>query len=52
MSCSRKKKNEDNCNCSYKPCPRRGICCECVLYHRANKQLPACLRDGSDEVFT
>ncbi len=29
-------------NCSYGPCARKGACCECVSYHRKNKQLPAC----------
>ncbi len=36
-------KNLRQCNCSYEPCPRKGICCECLAYHWANKELPACL---------
>ena len=35
--------NAKRCNCSYEPCPRKGICCECLYYHRKNGQLPACL---------
>jgi hypothetical protein len=40
--CPNQKQNLVNCNCSYNPCPRKGICCECILYHRQNGQLPAC----------
>ena len=36
------KQNKTSCNCSYEPCARKGICCECIKYHRANGQLPAC----------
>lgn len=34
--------NKKNCNCSYEPCPRKGLCCECLTYHRNSGQLPAC----------
>jgi Domain of unknown function (DUF6485) len=34
--------NKKRCNCTYDPCSRKGICCECVAYHRAQDQLPAC----------
>ncbi len=30
------------CNCTYPTCSRKGICCECLHYHRAKKELPAC----------
>lgn len=40
--CKNKKKNLANCNCTYEPCERKGICCECVVYHRTKAQLPAC----------
>lgn len=38
-------KNENliACNCSYEPCSRKGICCECLPYHWRMKELPACL---------
>lgn len=36
------KSNMTKCNCTYEPCARKGICCECLHYHRANGQLPAC----------
>ncbi len=41
MECM-KEKNIDQCNCSYGGCPRHGICCECLRYHRAKGALPAC----------
>ncbi len=35
-------KTNIKCNCSYPGCPRKGICCECLHYHREKNQLPAC----------
>jgi hypothetical protein len=40
--CPNQQKNLEHCNCTYEPCPRKGICCECISYHRASGQLPAC----------
>ena len=37
-----KTKNMANCNCSYEPCNRKGVCCECIVYHRRMGELPAC----------
>ncbi len=42
MSCSNAKSNIDACNCTYPGCPRKGNCCECLHYHLAVNQLPAC----------
>lgn len=33
--------NSDYCNCTY-PCSRKGLCCECLTYHRRMGELPAC----------
>ena len=41
MEC-RKERNLKDCNCTYKGCARKGICCECVRYHRQRGELPAC----------
>ncbi len=41
MEC-KKDINIKRCNCSYSPCPRKGICCECLAYHRSRRELPAC----------
>ncbi|MFH1073861.1 MAG: DUF6485 family protein [Candidatus Firestonebacteria bacterium] len=40
MDC-KKKTNLSECNCTY-PCSRKGICCECITYHRDSGELPAC----------
>ncbi|MFA5357697.1 MAG: DUF6485 family protein [archaeon] len=40
MKC-RQKTNLKNCNCSFE-CERKGICCECISYHRERGELPAC----------
>lgn len=41
MDC-RKALNSAKCNCTWEPCSRKGVCCECVAYHRAMDELPAC----------
>ncbi|HAR48621.1 cytosolic protein [Smithella sp. SCADC] len=41
MEC-KKEKNLDKCNCTYEPCSRKGVCCDCLTYHRKNRELPAC----------
>ena len=40
MEC-KKEQNKEYCNCSYS-CAKKGICCECIKYHRSNRELPAC----------
>ncbi|MFH0796032.1 MAG: DUF6485 family protein [Candidatus Omnitrophota bacterium] len=34
--------NKAKCTCTYEPCSRKGFCCECVVYHRSNGELPGC----------
>jgi len=41
MECN-KEQNLILCNCSYEPCSRKGICCECISYHLKMRELPAC----------
>ena len=41
MDC-KKDTNLKRCNCTYSGCPRQGICCDCIAYHLAKRQLPAC----------
>ena len=41
MECQ-KEKNLKRCNCTYSPCTRKGMCCECLHYHLKMRQLPAC----------
>ena len=45
-------KIDDNlvpCNCTYEPCGRKGRCCDCISYHRAAGELPACYFDAAAE---
>ena len=48
MEC-RNENNSKNCNCSYEPCPRKGICCECIRYHLLMRELPACCFPNDEE---
>lgn len=41
MEC-KKQVNLQRCNCTYQPCSRKGVCCECIAYHRRMDELPAC----------
>jgi len=41
MECKQKEILE-RCNCSYPGCPKKGHCCDCLAYHLAKRQLPAC----------
>lgn len=42
MECVRKENNLERCNCTYPGCPRKGICCECIAYHKKKGELPGC----------
>jgi hypothetical protein len=35
--------NKKRCKCTYEPCDRKGICCECLRYHLSRKELPGCI---------
>ncbi|MBG0775792.1 MAG: cytosolic protein [Desulfovibrionaceae bacterium] len=41
MEC-RQERNLEHCNCTYSACDKRGLCCECIRYHLAMRQLPGC----------
>jgi hypothetical protein len=51
--------NRGSCNCTYEPCSRKGVCCECIQYHKRSGELPACFftpdvertYDRSEEAF-
>ena len=37
---------EDNlkfCTCTYGACNKKGLCCQCIAYHRKNGEIPGCL---------
>ncbi|MCK4420886.1 cytosolic protein [candidate division WOR-3 bacterium] len=48
MEC-KKEENLTNCNCTYEPCSKKGMCCECIRYHLGARELPACLFPDSVE---
>jgi len=48
MEC-KKATNLARCNCTYEPCSRKGICCECIAYHRRMNELPACCFSAAAE---
>lgn len=48
MEC-KKERNLTLCNCSYEPCPRKGMCCECIQYHLQHRELPGCCFPNSIE---
>ncbi|HET6452755.1 MAG TPA: DUF6485 family protein [Spirochaetia bacterium] len=43
MTCSNSTRNAARCTCTYAGCPRHGVCCDCLSYHRAADELPGCL---------
>ena len=38
--CRNQQVNLEKCPCTYDPCERKGICCECLRYHRAWANCP------------
>lgn len=42
MECPNREENLERCNCTYDPCSRKGVCCECIAYHKRAGELPAC----------
>ncbi|MGB9823770.1 MAG: DUF6485 family protein [Candidatus Hydrothermia bacterium] len=42
MECKKEFNLNKRCTCSYPVCSRKGICCDCIAYHRSQGELPAC----------
>jgi hypothetical protein len=42
MEC-KEERNLQSCKCTYDPCSRKGVCCECIRYHWRMRELPGCL---------
>jgi hypothetical protein len=49
MKCASRESKRYECTCTYEPCPRKGICCECIHYHLSMRQAPACLFSAAAE---
>ena len=47
MEC-KQSENSKHCTCTA-DCPRHGLCCECVAYHRNKNQIPGCFFDKKGE---
>ncbi len=48
MECNQNE-NLKNCPCTYPDCPRKGVCCDCVKYHRERGDLPGCYFSAETE---
>lgn len=48
MECKRNA-NSSKCTCTYEPCSRKGVCCDCVDYHRRNNEVPGCFFSKAGE---
>ncbi len=46
--CPNKERNLEFCTCTY-DCNRRGLCCDCVAYHRDKGEIPGCFFTKSGE---
>ena len=42
LTCPNREKNLESCTCTYSSCNKRGLCCECVAYHRSRGEIPGC----------
>ena len=42
--CPNIEENLKNCPCDWLDCERKGICCECISYHRSRGEKPVCLK--------
>ena len=52
IQCPNYEVNLQICPCTEEVCGRRGICCQCVSYHRVSRQWPAtaCMRGSKRPV--
>jgi len=42
--------NRQKCNCTYEPCSRKGLCCECIDFHWvSSREMPACFFNAEAE---
>jgi hypothetical protein len=52
MTDCKEEQNLKSCNCTYEPCSRKGICCDCIRYHLRSRELPACcFPDDAERTF-
>ncbi|MHC5036097.1 MAG: hypothetical protein ACYTHM_02175 [Planctomycetota bacterium] len=49
-NCPNQALNAEECPCDVGDCPRRGICCECIEFHRKIDESPACIARLGDRL--
>jgi hypothetical protein len=45
----KKAANLSACTCTYEPCSRKGVCCDCLRYHLHSRELPGCMFPAAAE---
>jgi hypothetical protein len=40
--CPNRERNAESCPCKVRDCPRLGVCCECIEFHRGQGEPTAC----------
>jgi len=50
MDCDNLEANLADCSCTYAGCSRKGKCCDCIKYHLAMRELPACAFSAGAEL--
>ncbi|MCD5405690.1 MAG: DUF6485 family protein [Desulfotomaculum sp.] len=48
MQC-KKDENLKMCTCTYEYCNKKGLCCECIAYHRQRGEIPGCFFSADAE---
>lgn len=48
MEC-KKDENKVECSCTALSCSKRGVCCDCVKYHRERQEIPGCFFSAAAE---
>jgi len=48
--CKNYERNLSKCNCLIE-CDKKGICCDCIAFHRKLNQVPACLKDVVEKII-
>lgn len=41
IECPNKELNKESCTCTYQ-CSKKGMCCECIKYHKERGEIPGC----------
>ncbi len=51
MEC-KKEQHLSKCKCTYDPCSKKGMCCECLQFHLKMRELPGCcFSEGAERTY-